>query len=234
MKKTILSLVAVLAFSMNMIAQKVLDKGYIKMEISDVTSDNEDMAMMLQMMKGTQTEIHFSGDQYVTSMNMMGGMVSMKTYVNEESKTFDMLMDAMGNKSWVNSTLDEARGSEQAKIAEGAKITYDKNDKKEILGYNAYKVMIELPGQEGVGITGYITEEIKTKANLMQGMESLKLDGFPLEFVVKSPEMTMTMKSMEITDKLDASKLKMNTEGFKKMTMDEFATQMGGGMGMGF
>ncbi len=234
MKKIFLSIAALIVLSINTNAQKTLEQGFIKMEITDVTSDDEQMAMMLQMMKGSQTEVHFKGDRYVTNMNMMGGMVTMKTYVDEDKKGFDMLMDAMGQKFWVASTLDEARGSEQAEVAKNAKVTYDKNDKKTILGYDAYKVSIELPNQEGMMITGYITEAIKTKANLMQGMEALKLNGYPLEFTVKNPQMTLTMTTKEIKDEVDMSKLELKTDGFTKMTMEEFTKQMGGMSGMGF
>lgn len=234
MKKIIFSLLTVAVFSFNLMAQKTLEQGYIKMEITDVTSNDEQTAMMLQMMKGSQTEVHFKGDRYMTNMNMMGGMVSMKTYIDEEKKGFDMLMDAMGQKFWVASNLDEARGTEQSEIAKSAKIIYDKNDKKTILGYDAYKVTISIPQQEGMTITGYITESIKTKANLMQGMEALKLEGYPLEFTVTNPTMSLTMSTKEIKEEVDMSQLNMTTEGFTKMTMEEFTKQMGGMGGMGF
>ena len=234
MKRIFLPLLAFIAMSLSVVAQKTLDAGYIKMEITDVASDDEQTNMMLQMMKGTQTEVFFKGDAYVTSMDMMGGMVKTQTFVNEKDKSFDMLMDAMGQKYWINSNLDEARNSDNAKVAENAKVTYDKEDTKEILGYKAYRVNIELPGQEGLAITGYVSEEIKTKANLMQGMESLKLDGYPLEFTVNNPQMKLTMTTVEITDKVDESRLELKTDGFQKMTMEEFTQQMGAGMGLGF
>jgi len=234
MKRTFLPLLAFLTVSLNIVAQKTIDSGYIKMEITEVASDDEQTNMMLQMMKGTQTEVFFKGYAYVTSMDMMGGMVKTQTYVNEQSKSFDMLMDAMGQKYWINSDLDEARNSENSKVAENAKVTYDKDDTKKILGYNAYRVNIELPGQEGLAITGYVSEEIKTKANLMQGMESLKLNGYPLEFTVNNPQMKMTMTTVEINDKVDESRMEMRTEGFQKITMQEFTQQMGAGMGLGF
>ena len=234
MKRIFLPLLAFMAMSLTVVAQKTLDAGYIKMEITDVASEDEQTNMMLQMMKGTQTEVFFKGDAYVTSMDMMGGMVKTQTFVNEKNKSFDMLMDAMGQKYWINSNLDEARNSENAKVAENAKVTYNKEDTKEILGYKAYRVDIELPGQEGLAITGYVSEEIKTKANLMQGMESLKLDGYPLEFTVNNPQMKLTMTTVEITDKVDESRLELKTDGFQKMTMEEFTQQMGAGMGLGF
>ncbi len=235
MRKILFSMLALILGVGTIMAQKELTQGYIKMEMTEVNSDNEQMAMQLQMLKGTQTEVHFKGDKYVTSMNMMGGMMVTQTFVNQKDKSFDMLMDMMGQKMWINSTMDEMNASENAQVAKNAKVTYDKKDTKKILGYNAYKVMIEFPDQKDMSVTGYITEEIKTKANLMQGMEALELDGYPLEFTVTNPMMSMSMSTIEIKEDVDASKLEMNTEGYKKMTMEEFSKQMGGmSGGMGF
>ena len=66
--------------SQYLVAQKVIAKGTVKMEITKVTSDDPQMAMGLEMMKGSQTEVAFKDDQYLTSVDMMGGMVKMKIW----------------------------------------------------------------------------------------------------------------------------------------------------------
>jgi hypothetical protein len=62
----------------------------------------------------------------------------------------------------------------------------------------------------------------------------LKLNGYLLEFTVNNPQMKMTMTTVEINDKVDESRMEMRTEGFQKITMQEFTQQMGAGMGLGF
>lgn len=57
-------------------AQTTLNKGTIKMEITKAKSDDPQMDMGLSALKGSQTELVFDGNRYVTSMDMMGGMVS--------------------------------------------------------------------------------------------------------------------------------------------------------------
>lgn len=215
-------------------AQKTLTKGTVKMEITDVASDDENMAMALEMMKGTETDLYFKDDKYVTKVNMMGGMVNMSTHISEEKNSFDMLMDAMGQKMWISSTLEETKNSPEAKQAENAKVEYDKADTKEILGYKCHKVTITIPDSEDMTVTGYVTEDIKTKANLIQGMQALQLNGFPMEFTVKNPMMSMTMKTTKVSDELDEAMLTLSTDGYKKMTMEEFQQSMGGMGGMGF
>ena len=214
-------------------AQKTLDKGYVKMEITNISSDDPQMAMGLEMMKGTQTELYFTKDQYITNMNMMGGMIETKTLINNSAGTMDMLFNAMGQKMWISSTLEEASKGEQAKIAETAKIVEDLNDTKEVLGYKCHAVNITTPEMADMKVKCYVTKEIKTNANLIQGMQALKLNGYPMEFTLTMPTMTMTMAAKEVSENVDDSKFKLNTEGYKKMTMAEFQKQMGG-MGAGF
>jgi hypothetical protein len=237
MKKQILSLaIAVFCiFGTSLVAQTSLKEGYVKMEITDATSDDEQMAMGLEMMKGTQTEIFFNGEKYVTKMSMMGGMVEVKTFVSNKDDQFNMLMDAMGNKMWVNSTIDDAEKANQQDLAKGATVTYDQDDTKEIAGYKCYKATITNKEAADMVVTGYVTRDIVTDANIIQGLQSLKLEGFPLEFTVKNSMMTITMSAVDVKNKLSASDMEMKTDGYKKMTMDEFQKSMGGmGGGMGF
>jgi len=216
-------------------AQKTLDEGYVKMEITEATSDDPQMAMGLEMMKGSATEIFFMEGKYKTTMNMMGGMVKMENMVDTETNKMDMLMDAMGSKMWVNTDLDEAKKNKPAnRNMEDFKVEYDKSDTKTILGYNAYKATITIPDQPGMSVEGYITEEIKTDANIIQGMEDLKLKGFPLEFSIVNPQMKMTFAATDIKDSVEKGVFILKTDGYKKMTMKEFTDAMGGMGGMGF
>ncbi|MBK8054590.1 MAG: hypothetical protein IPK35_15325 [Saprospiraceae bacterium] len=214
--------------SQYLIAQKVIAKGTVKMEITKVTSDDPQMAMGLEMMKGSQTEVAFKEDQYLTSLDMMGGMVKMKILVENSKNMMNMLMDAMGNKSWIESKLDESQDAKQKEIAKLTKIEYDKNDTKEILGYKCYKMTITNPEMEGITVTGYLTEDIKTKANIIQGFQSVELPGYAMEFTAGNPKFTMTMTAVDLKDTVDDSKFTLDTKGYKKITMEEFKKSMGG------
>ena len=227
MKKLVYFLFALLISVPSAFGQKMLKEGYVKMELTKATSDNEEMAMAIGMMEGSVTELYFKQDMYATKMNMMGGMIEMKTLVNSASNTMDMLFNAGGQKMWINSTLDEASKS-NADVAKDAKITYDYNDKKVIAGYNCFKMMIDVPGENEMKITGYVTKEIATDANLIQGMQSLKFEGYPMEYTVVNPMMSLTMSAKEVKETVDASQFQLKTDGYKKMTMDEFQKAMGG------
>jgi hypothetical protein len=235
MKNFFSILVTVLFVSSNFIlnAQKVLEQGTVKMEITEVKSEDPQMAMSLEMMKGSQTELHFKAEKHATYMNMMGGMMEMKVFVENVEKKMNMLFDVMGQKMWIESTLEESQTAQQKEIASKSKIDYDKNDTKEILGYKCYKMTVTNPEMEGTTLTGYVTEQVKTKANMIQGFQSLEFAGYPMEFTVGNPQFSMTMTAVDVKDTVDETKLKYDTKGYKKMTMEEFQKSMGG-MGMGF
>ncbi|MEM9547454.1 MAG: hypothetical protein AAGA77_15855 [Bacteroidota bacterium] len=234
--KHLINLFLLLAPFIAVNAQKSMSKGYVKMEITEATSDDQQMAMGLEMMKGSVTEIHFTEGKYMTSMTMMGGMVKMNNLVETETNKMDMLMDAMGNKTWVETNLDEAKQNKAAgaQSMEDFKVDYDPSQRKKILDYDAYMATITIPSQPGMKVVGWITEDIKTDANIIQGMQDLKLKGFPLEFSITNPQMKLTFAATDIKDTVDESVFVLKTDGYKKMTMKEFTESMGGMGAMGF
>jgi len=226
--------VFILLVTVNVVsAQKTMDKGSIKMEVTNVSAEDPQMAMGLEMMKGSQTEVFFKNEQYVTHMDMMGGMVKMQVHVEKEKNMMNMLFDMMGNKTWIESKLDDAQTPQQKEIASKSKIEYDKSNTKDILGYKCYKMTVTNPEMEGMTVTAYVTEDIKTKANLIQGFQSLEFSGYTMEFTVGNPQFSMTYTAVEIKDSVDDSKFAYDTKGYKKMTMEEFQKSMAG-MGGGF
>jgi len=234
MKKHLLSfllLVAPMAL-MTINAQKTMDQGTIKMEITKVGSEDAQTAQMLEMMKGTAMEIIFKGDDSITKTNMMGGMVKTDIKMNKETGKMDMYMDMMGQKMLVESDLEEAKKSQGQVQAEVEAV---KSDTKEILGYKTYKVNIINKDAADMKISAYVTEDIKAPANGIQGMQSVELPGFPLMIIMESPQMSMTMETTGLSADIDEKALSPDASGYKKMTMDEFQKSMGGmGGGMGF
>lgn len=234
MKNLFKSMFLISLFSINyaISAQKTLDKGTVVMEIDSIVASDPQMEMLMGAMKGTQTELVFEENKHVTNLNMMGGMFRMKILVNSDENKVNTLFDGFGKKSWVESGLDSQSANEKA-IAEKSEITYDKSQTKEILGYKCYKMTINNPEMQDVTVTGYITPDIKTKANLIQGFQTLKFEGYPMEFTVISPQFAMRVQAKDLKDSVDESKFTLDTKGYKKMTMEEFQKEMAQ-MGMGF
>lgn len=224
----ILAAFVLISVNSSLTAQTTLNKGTIKMEITKAKSDDPQMDMGLSALKGSQTELVFDGNRYVTNMDMMGGMVSIKTKIETDKNKMDMLMDAMGNKIWVESELDKAESASEKQVAEQSKITYDKADTKNILGYKCYKMTLTNPEMEDFTLIGYVTQDIKTNANLVKGFQSMQFEGYLMEYTISNPQFSITMSAVEVKDTFDESKFNFDTKGYKKMTMDEFQKSMGG------
>ena len=80
---------------------------------------------------------------------------------------------------------------------------------------------LENPELPDVTIEAYITEDIKTKANLIQGFETLDLDGYHMEIIIKNKSFTIQMEATKIDKMLDESLFALNTKGYQKLSMQE-------------
>ena len=215
MKKHLLSLLLLVApialITIN--AQKTLDKGTIKMEITKVGSEDAQTAQMLEMMKGTTFTIIFKGNESITKTSMMGGMVNTDIKMDQKSGKMDMYMNMMGQKMWIETSQDEASKSQgQVKAA----VEAVKSDTKEILGYNTYRVNIKSADTPNMKISAYVTEDVKAPANGIQGLQNVDLPGFPLMVIMESPQMSMTLETKKLSGEMDESALTVDTSGYKK------------------
>jgi len=220
-----------------MTAQDGMTEGVIKMEITDVITDNQEMAAMLEMMKGTETDVYFKDGKSLTNMNMMGGMVQMKNMLDADGN-MNMYMDAMGNKMHVESAKMEIEKmkAENPNPMNDLDITYDENDRKKVAGYDCYKMVAKGKGDAAsFGIEAYVTEEIQINASVMQGVDLGNFKGFPLEYTIDAGgQMKIVMTTTEIKDKVDAKVFDIDASGYTKMTMEEFMGSMGQMGGFGF
>ncbi len=226
-----------LVFAGNLFGQSEISEGVIKMEISDVNSDDQQIAAQLEMMKGTETNYYFNKDKYLVSANMMGGMITMKNLFNVSDEQLTILFDVMGQKMMVESSKEERKASEaeQMEAMEGMEVVYDKSDTKEIMGYKCHKATIKGNDEIPMSFEMYVSEELKATNKMIQGLQAFDIEGFPMEFVMDMGKMSMTYTTTEISKELDASVFEIDSNGYKKMTFEEFQQQMGAmGGGMGF
>ena len=235
MKKFILSVLS-LCFLINVGTAQ--EQGYIKMEITDVSTDNAEMATYLEMMKGTETEYLYTEDKSMVKANMMGGMVEMTTIVGNEDESMIMYMNAMGKKMQIESTKEE-RDMLEAKTQKESpefSVTYDENVTKEILGHKCIKAMITFNSddeEKNMSMDMFVAPDLKMSSKMIQGLDKVDLKGFPLEYIMDAGMMKMTVTATEFKDSVDASAFEFNSKGYQKMTWEEFNEQMSA-MGGGF
>jgi GLPGLI family protein len=181
--------------------------------------DNEEMAAM-----GTNTiKISFNEKSSATQLDMMGGMISVKTISIDKNnpKETRILMEMMDKKYEVTGDAEGFANTDVASLKDAESVTYDKKATKEILGYNCYKALVKMTS--GVENTFYITEAIAVQS---LPTDKLKLTGFPLEVEVNSPNGKVVLLATAV-DKAPTATCFTVPEGYKKVTQEELQQELG-------
>ncbi len=211
-----IALVAFAIFSTQFYAQT--KTGAVTYEMS--MPDNEELSAM-----GSNTiKISFNEKSTATQMDMMGGMISVKTITVDKTNVKDtrMLMEMMGKKYEVTGELDGFGNSDVGSLKDAESVTYDKKSTKEILGYKCYKATVKMTN--GTVSNFYVTEAIATQA---KADDKLKLSGFPLEIEVNSEKGKIIMLATAF-DKEPTANCFTVPEGYKKVTQEELQQELGG------
>jgi hypothetical protein len=211
-----IALVAFAIFSTQFYAQT--KTGAVTYEMS--MPDNAELSAM-----GTNTiKVSFSEKSTATQMDMMGGMISIKTITPDKSNATDtrMLMDMMGKKYEVTGGSQGFGNSDIASLKDAVSVTYDKKNTKEILGYKCYNATVKMT--DGTVSNFYVTEAItvQTKAD-----DKIKLSGFPLEIEVNSEKGKIILLATAF-DKAPTANCFVIPEGYKKVTQEELQKELGG------
>jgi GLPGLI family protein len=171
------------------------------------------------MMGDMETKIVYKDKKTYSEMNSM--MMSYKTVTDENGSL--VLMDQMGNKSFMRTTK-----AEMEKAAEGSKepkIEYTE-EKKTIAGYECKKAIVTNTGKEGETKTEvWYTEKVPyvSSGGRRGGGEMFKgLKGMPMEFAVKNGPYNIKMTAKEVSfDKVSDSIFTLSTEGYTEKKMED-------------
>lgn len=221
MKKiTKIAFAFLLLAGVSMNAQTALKKGSVTYKMS--MSGNDEAAAMM----GESTiSVHFDEKMQATDMNMMGGMMTMKTITPIGNvKDSKMAIEVMGMKYEIIEVGEEALKSSKSlgDLENALEVSYDKKDTKEIAGFKCYKAIVKM--NDGTSSDFYITDAI---APQQTSDTKVKLAGYPLEVKVKTEQGEMLMTATSFSKELPKDCFTIG-EGFTKVTMEEFQKQMGG------
>lgn len=213
MKK--ISIYLFLLASISTIGQ-TMTSGFIKYKM---TSNNEQMAMMGDVFMTN----YFDANNVAIEIDMMSGMVVTKVFKNNKApQDLKMTMNAMGQKYEVTG-IDEksSKGTDISDLENIVTVDVDKKTTKEIAGFKCYKAKVSYKD----GKTGefYITENIKIATTVKDS----KLNGFPLEMKIVTPQGTVELNATEVSKELPKNAF-IVPEGYEKVTMEEFQQRMGG------
>ena len=221
MKKiTTIAATFLLFAGVTMNAQTALKKGSVTYKM-EMTGNDEASAMM-----GESTmAVHFDEKMQATDMNMMGGMMLMKTITPVGNlKDSKMTIEVMGMKYEIieigEEALKESKGI--GDLENALEVSYDKKDTKEIAGFKCYKAIVKM--NDGTTNDFYITEGIAVQDSKDA---KVKLAGYPLQMKTTTQQGEMTMTATSFSKDLPKDCFSVG-EGFTKVTMEEFQKQMGG------
>ena len=213
-----------------------LTSAHLKMEVTDISSTMGNNEQMEQMIKGLGLDIYFDQNIQVTDVNMMNGARTMMFF---EDSSVEQYTEIAGQKLLIKMNTDEWKTFGMTDPNESIKITYDKSEIKEVLGYPCYKANmdIKLPTIEGVPslsmkMEAYITENIVLKHQGLQQLKGVKLNGTPLQIKMDMGVMTMTYEATSINKDFDKSIFNKPQSGYKEISLDELAQLSVNGMGL--
>jgi len=217
--KMIFAFIVVAGVSMN--AQTALKQGSVTYSMT--MSGNDEAAAMM----GESTIIvNFDEKMQATNMNMMGGMMLMKTITPFENlKDSKMTVEVMGMKYEIIDLGEEALKANKGlgDLEKAIEVAYDKKDTKEIAGFKCYKAVVKM--NDGTSSDFYITESIAPQHSNKE--TKVKLTGYPLEVKVNTEQGAMTMTATSFSKELPKDSFTIG-EGFTKITMEEFQKKMVG------
>ncbi|TVQ51351.1 MAG: hypothetical protein EA362_00455 [Saprospirales bacterium] len=204
--------------------------GHLIMEIIEAemegSANNPEAAMAMDMLKGSTTSIYFTPEKEMTVMDMMGGMMLTRTLTNIKDDNIFTFMDMMGQRFKVNM----GSFSEISEQEENVQIIVDKNDRKNILGFDCYKVtIVSSEGGVSMSMETYVTEDIRTNSSVVQGMQSNVMPGTIMKMSINTQGIKMVTKAKSFNPDFDKSVFDFDQSGYQEMDLETFQR-----MGMGF
>lgn len=202
---------------------KTITKGTVTYEME--LPDNEEAAAMGKSI----ISISFDGTNQATEIVMMGSMMNIKTIsaVNNP-KDARMLMNMMGKKfeliNLPEEQLTNSPGSNISNLENAVSIVYDKNDVKEIAGYVCHKAEIKM---EDGGINIFYVTNLISQAQNANTKAKVKLEGFPMEMTMFTPQGKAIVKATEFKAEIVADAFQVPSD-YKKVTQEQLLEEIGG------
>lgn len=193
-------------------AQKRMKTGSVSYQLVRVETKTPE----LKLMEGSELSVYFDGKQQKMDTELMDGLVRMqKIYMTGASNT-TMLYDLMGQKYRVTVAKDDEPLAKQ-------KIKYIKSQVKNIVGYPCHQAEIT-EGEDTYII--WVTSMIKFKNDEFEQLFP-DLDGFPLEYTLKTDNADLIYAAQTISGDLPTETFQV-PEAYQEISSEEFKEKMGG------
>ncbi len=203
-------------FLQNLVCVSQGNEGYIRfsMQYAESGFSKEELAAM-----PTESELWFKGDKMKMLLPMGMGLQSSVLVNNDE---VHLLLDLMGNRMAIKTNKNEMQGD--PKKSKRFKLKNETGEVKDIAGYSCKKAIMAADGEPDMVI--WYTDQLRSKGSWYYNMEGI--NGFPLEFSLKTPELEARMIAKEVKlDKVNDQQFVIPA-GYKVMTQEEMMKSLGG------
>ena len=234
--KSFLFILSFFVFKAQMSAQITtgsMDLAITDVSMNDLPGDDTNGEVFTNMMKNMKMTLHFNPEVQVTEMSMMGTM-NIKQFMR--GGNMEQYMDMMGQKMLVKSGIEQFQkmGVNPEEMKDLYKIEKFKDDKKELLGFDCYRVEVSFDmskfvstNEEGednpfidqmkeVTMSIYLTEAIKLNNFNLNQFQMVELDGAPLSTSIDMGMMKMTVEAVSFSKDVPASAFEMPTGEYRE------------------
>jgi len=212
--KNLLSLIFILFSITNSFSQEF--EGKINFNITYAANVDE----QIKEAGPKEALMYFSSDRTRIEMQMGMGMKNVTISDLKEKQTI-VLMDMMGQKIAMKSSIEDEKVDEKTKV----EVT---SQTKKIAGYSCKKAIITTPESEGGNVVVWFTNDLVVNKGYLKGAMK-KIDGTVLEYTVKQGPMEFTLSADKVERQKVDGKLFTIPEGYKMMDQKDLMKSFGGG-----
>jgi len=203
-------------------AQKAPFTGTV---VFDVKAEGE-IPEQAKAMMPTEMTLKLSPDKQSMSMNF--GMMEQKTISDVATQESNSMMNVMGQKLVMKVTAAQMKEQRSAQgETSGVKLL---TDTKTIAGYLCKKAVITKKVKDGADVTMevFYTDDIDV-SNFKFSNAIPELNGFPMEYTMKSGPMAFKMVARSVKKENIAASEFVVPSDYKQVTQEELRNMFGGG-----
>ena len=213
--------------------------------LEDLSDPKKEMS---EGMKSFKMTIHFAPYKQVNKTSNSDKMATEQHFQDNVQTNYE---DVFGEKTMFKTSMVEPLilkqlGVQKEELEKMYKLSYDKSDTKNILGFDCYRANFILhtdqdsfegtvpKGLQNMSITMYITEALQTEEFNMSNMPGIELNGMPLSMSIRQGMVKMTYEALSFDDKVDPSAFQKPKGDYKEMSLEDLKMKGMGYGGFGF
>ncbi len=215
-----------------------LKEGMIRYELSLGNAENDSLSNKkgaIDMFSEFEMNVYFKKGKTLVESNMMGGGMNFKVLYDPENQDTLVYLEMMGNK-YKTKNASLSSNADNVVITD---VEIFENERKDIAGYDAYKVVssMEVDGKE-MNSVAYITEEFFFDGKINTGMiqseqalfdteDLLGIKGTILEQMITTKSIIgsipVRILAAEIATTIDDKVFDINDEEYNPLPTDAFS-----------